>query len=324
MVRRWWLRRCQRVRRQPPRRKLFFYNPAIYWWREAFHQQQYSYGGLSGDPASAWVYEGQARSIQDKVCMGPSSSDCVDLDNEPGGVANYIGEVNGFLNNPNRTITTASYNSALFWTYITEQYGTTSSEPELGMDFMVEFWEQSDDDFDEDGIGVIDKTLDAMGHAERFADVFRDFGVANYAKRFSGPSVPDKYKYVDETQPPGVYNDVALSLDEFVSVDEQVGPTLTEVNPWATRYFRIRPDVGVDTISVEFRADTTDTLAYTLLAVKNDDIAMEISRTSRELIETFPNDDYDEVVVVVSGRQRSSSSNSKCCLRAAAVNPWRV
>jgi len=270
---------------------------------EAFHQQQYSYGGVSADPASAWVYEGQARSIQDKVCMGPSPSNCVDLDNEPGGVANYIGEVNGFLNNPNRTITTASYNSALFWTYITEQYGTTASEPELGMDFMVEFWEQSATDFDEDGIGVINKALAGLGHSERFDDVFRDFGVANYAKRLSGPAVPDKYKYVDETQPPGVYNDVALSLDEAVAIGDQVGPALTAVNPWATRYFRIRPDAGVETIDVEFKADTTDTLTYTLLAVKNDDIAMEISRTSRELIETFSNDDYDEVVVIVSGRQ---------------------
>jgi Mg-chelatase subunit ChlD len=270
---------------------------------EAFHQQQYSYGGLLTDPASAWVYEGQARSIQDKVCMGSSPANCVDLDSEPGGIANYIGEVNGFLNNPNRTITTASYNSALFWTYITEQYGTTASEPELGMDFMVEFWEQSADDFDEDGIGVIDKALAALGHDERFADVFRDFGVANYAKRLNGPSVPDKYKYVDETQPPGVYNDVALSLDEFVSVDEQVGPFLTDVNPWATRYFRIRPDPAVATITAEFRADTTDTLAYTLLAIKGGDIAMEISQTSRALMETFPNDDYDEVVVIVSGRQ---------------------
>lgn len=270
---------------------------------EAFHQQQYSYGGLQGDPASAWVYEGQARAIQDKVCMGPSPSNCVDLDNEPGGIANYIGEANGFLNNPNRDITTASYVAALFWTYITEQYGTTTGEPDRGMDFMIEFWEQSAANFSEDGIGVIDLALDALGRSERFPDVFRDFAVANYAKRLSGPSVPARYRYVDESQPPGPYNDVALSLDEFMSVDEQVGPTLTDVNPWATRYFRIRPDNGVETITVDFKADTTDQLAYTLLAIKNSDIAMEISQTSRELKEVFPNDDYDEVVVIVSGRQ---------------------
>jgi len=268
---------------------------------EAFHQQQYSYGGLQGDPAAKWVWEGQARSIQDKVCMGPSPSRCVDLDNEPGGVANYLGEVNGFLDNPNQTITTASYRSALFWTYITEQYGMRAGEPARGMDFMLEFWKQSADDFGDDGVGIINRTLEEMGYSERFEDVFRDFAVANYAKKLSGSSVPSKYQYIDETQPPGSYNDVARTLDEFVSVGEQVGPALSEVRSWASRYFRVFPDRDIETITVDFSADTTDKLAYTLLAIKDSQIAREITRTNRRFNEALPNDDYDEVVVIVSG-----------------------
>ncbi|MFL5800725.1 MAG: hypothetical protein ACJ8CR_03190, partial [Roseiflexaceae bacterium] len=42
---------------------------------ELFHFQQFKYWGLN-DPADGWVVEGQARSIQDKICVGPSRDDC--------------------------------------------------------------------------------------------------------------------------------------------------------------------------------------------------------------------------------------------------------
>lgn len=268
---------------------------------EAFHQQQYTYGGLQGDPNGTWVWEGQARSIQDKVCIGPSSSNCISLDQVTNGVANYIGEVNGYLSNVNRSIPEISYRTALFWTYMTEHYGTLSAEPGLGMDLMRVFWEQGADDINDDGIGTLDRALDALGHSERFVDAIKDFMVANYAKDLSGPGVPTRYQYTDETQAAGAYDPVDLDLDQALGLGDQVGPTLDEVVAWGARYYQIRPSPDVPIITAEFRQDTANQVYYTLLAVKGNDIALEINHTGEDFVETFPNDDYDQVVVIVAG-----------------------
>ncbi len=89
---------------------------------ELFHMQQYHYGYLN-DPFSDWVVEGQARSSQDKVCIGVDRSNCVHFDHE---FHSYIDYVRSYLGNPNRSITKASDWAALFWTYLVEKYGTSA------------------------------------------------------------------------------------------------------------------------------------------------------------------------------------------------------
>ena len=266
---------------------------------EAFHQQQYTYGGIQTDPDGNWVWEGQARSIQDKFCVGTSPATCISLDNVTNGLANYMGEVNGYLANPNRSIPHLSYGTALFWTYVTEQYGTLNQEPNRGVDLLVRFWEQARNDWNDDGIGTLNRALQTMGYTQRFRDIFKDFVVANYAKDV--PNAPAKYKYIDESQAAGPYHPVHLDVDEVLGPDDQVGPATSDVVAWGARYFQVRPTADVPILNIEFRQETANDVYYTLLAIKGDNIAKEINHTGRDFVQTLLNDNYDKVVVIVAG-----------------------
>ena len=267
---------------------------------EAFHQQQFTYGGLR-DPDGAWVMEGQARSVQDKVCVGDSAANCTSLDSVAGGLANYLGQVNGYLASPDFTLTRSSYGAALFWTYLLERYGAITAEPQRGMDLMVEFWKQARASGNDTGIGNINRALTALGHTARFDDVFRDFVVANYAKDITGPSVPAKYKYVDETQPPGKYNAVKLALNTPLGNSTQVGPTLESLPAYAARYYQFTPSPSVQTIDVRVNQDSSHPIHYSLLLIKNNDLVQEIRGTGTDFAQAIPNAGYDRVVLVVAG-----------------------
>ncbi len=185
---------------------------------ELWHFLQGKYYYLN-DPNDRWVIEGQARSVQDKVCIGGDRPSALCFDDIATGFAGYVPEVNGYLSNPNRPIGTTSYQAVLFWTYLTEKYGTSapSDQVEAGMDFLVEFWEASENNNGLSGIATINKALESLGHTERFRDIWKDFAVANYAKDFTGPA---KYQYADMAQTGGNYNAVALSVDEALSLNE--------------------------------------------------------------------------------------------------------
>lgn len=269
---------------------------------EAFHFQQFKYGGLD-DPASAWVYEGQARSIQDKICIGEDRSDCEHFDDIATGYAGYVPEINAYLGNPNRPINQTAYQSALFWTYLTEKYGTSDpgDSVERGMDLIVDFWEESADTPGRDGIAVINSTLSNLGHSETFRDVWKDFAVANYAKHLSGPSVPARYQYADMSEPGGNYDPVDLALSESLSLGEQLVDTDETVKAWGAQYYEIRPASDVPILDIKFTQDSTGLLYYSVLGIKGDDLVYEFNVESRDLDHTLVNNAYDEVVVVVAG-----------------------
>lgn len=266
---------------------------------EAFHHQQFTYGGLR-DPDGGWVIEGQARSVQDKVCVGASAASCTSLDSVSNGIANYLGQVNAYLGQPDLSLTRISYGAALFWTYLLERYGTINAEPHRGMDFMVEFWKQARASNSDTGIGNINRALAALGHTARFDDVFRDFVVANYAKDITGPSVPAKYKYVDETQPPGKYNAVGLALNTPLGMSTQVGPTLETLPAYAARYYQFTPSPSVKTLDVRVNQDSSHPIHYSLLLIKNNDLVQEIRGTGADFAQAIPNAGYDRVVLVVA------------------------
>ena len=109
---------------------------------EAWHFLQGKYWGLN-DPSDRWIVEGQARSIQDKICLGGNRATALCFDDIATGYAGYVPELMGYLSNPNRPIVETSYQAVLFWTYLTEKYGTeyAGDATEQGIDFMRRFWE---------------------------------------------------------------------------------------------------------------------------------------------------------------------------------------
>ena len=268
---------------------------------ELFHiaQKGVTYGG-----DVKWMNEGTARSTDDKYCLDEPTCNLT-LDTYPGSW--YVGDAGDFLANPNRPLFESGYDAALFWTYISEQYGNINTEPERGVDFFVQLWESGNANAHTHGRQVIDFALDDMGYSENFVDVFKDFVVANYAKDIA--NAPAKYKYIDESQPPGSYGSVALTDDETLSVGEQyiLADELKFVSSWGARYFRFVPVSGVPTVAVESETFTGNDAYFTLLAVKNGSIVEEINVTGDTFAATVANDNLDEVVLVVAGLEQSSN-----------------
>ena len=114
---------------------------------ELFHHVEYRYADNGGESGCSGVWgkttcEGQARALQDKIYLD------LDLDPEASCVAPYLGEINSYLGSPNQPLWSASYKAALWWTYLMEQYGTVSGEPQRGIDFLVAWWMDAEDTID--------------------------------------------------------------------------------------------------------------------------------------------------------------------------------
>ncbi len=269
---------------------------------ETFHFEQGKYGGLN-DPGWQWVTEGQARSIQDKICIGADRNNCVSLDGVEGGYAGYVPQVQSYLGNTKTPINQSSYSAALFWTYLTEKFGTSAPGDtiEAGMNFMVKFWEDSANNPGRDGISIIDSTLAGMGYSKSFKDAWKDFAVADYAKDLSGPGVQSKYKYVDMSQPGGNYGPVTLTLSRTLNIGDQAIGTGETVLPWSAHYYELRPGPGLPTFVITITQDSNVMLYYTVLAIKGSNVVDEYNVESRNLERTLVNDNFDRVVVIVAG-----------------------
>jgi Mg-chelatase subunit ChlD len=266
---------------------------------ELWHFLQGKYYYLN-DANDRWVIEGQARSIQDKVCIGGNRATALCFDDIATGFAGYVPEVNAYLGNPNRPIGTISYSAALFWTYLTEKYGTSNplDQVEIGMNFMVEFWKASENNHGLSGIATINKALETLGHSERFRDIWKNFAVASYAKDYSGLA---KYQYADMSQTGGAYNAVMLSVDKTISLGESYLDTDESVYNWGAKYYQFRPNADVPFVNIKIIQDTPGNLYYTVLGIRGSNIVYEHNSESRNLDLPLLNDSYDKVAVVVAG-----------------------
>ncbi len=269
---------------------------------EMWHFLQGKYNWLN-DPNGDWFIEGQARSIQDKICLGGDRPTALCFDDIATGFAGYVPEVNGYLSNPNRPIIETSYSAALFWTYLTEKYGTSTptDQVEQGMNLMLNFWQAAENNHGLDGIGTLNKALQAMGYTTRFRDIFKDFAVANYAKQFTGPA---KYMYADMAQTGGNYNQVTLRVDQALALGGSYLDTDESVYNWAGNYYQFRPASDVPFVDIKVTQDSTSNLYYKVLGIQGSNIVYEYESESRNLSLPLLNDSYDKVAVIVVGLEQ--------------------
>lgn len=269
---------------------------------ELFHFLQFRYGWLS-EPAGGWVYEGQARSTQDKICLGADRSTAWCFDDIATGFAGYVPEVNGYLGNTNVGLRLAEYQAALFWTYLTEKYGTSAPADltEGGMNLMVEFWEEAAATPGRDAVTVLNSALSTLGAGTNFKNIYKDFVIANVGKDLNGAGVPAVYKYADMAQPGGTYAPVMYTISQTLPLGGSVLDTDETVNPWGARYYQVRPAADVPVIPIKVTQDTLTPLFYVVLGIKADTIAFEQRFEQRDLDLTLVNDAYERVVVIVAG-----------------------
>lgn len=226
---------------------------------ELFHHVQYSY--ITFGQWSAWgtmPVEGTARLMQDKIYS--------DLDANAGCIT-YQAETNGFLGSPNQTIWNASYASALFWNYLSEQLGTTAVEPQRGVDFIRRFWEHAGDN-DPDVVGTIRQTITDYDTNATLEGMFHQFTIANYTKNLNVAAIPDglKYRYRDEI--PGttdVYNAVARAWSGNITPSTPRGPVTDVVVRWGANYYEANLN---DCFGVAGVLSDGQRAAYSLVAIR--------------------------------------------------------
>jgi Mg-chelatase subunit ChlD len=271
---------------------------------EMQHLTQYQYGLPLNDPARNWVYEGHANLVMDKVCVGDDRDTCEDFDDNTTDPFGYVPWTNNYLGFTNRPVLEASYAAVHLWAYLSEHYGTANLDDpvESGMNILPEFWREARANPDRDGVAVLNSTLATLGHSETFRDVWKDFAVASYAKNLTGDNVPEKYQYVDMTQPGGSYNLPTRALSRNLALGEQAVDSDETVTAWGAQYYEVRPAADVPIISIEFTQDLSVPLYYTVLGIDADEnITYEHNVEANNLELSLLNEDYARVVVVVAG-----------------------
>jgi hypothetical protein len=161
---------------------------------ELTHRVQYNHDTSSGAPVQTkFLKEGTARASEDNWF------DNIDDWPQALSFSSFNDQVNEYLTNHEKDLTsyTMRYNSCLWWKYASEQYGAVTTEPERGIDFFLEVYDQNT--AGHKGVAAVNRALSAMGAGTTFHDSFRRFAVANWTKDLAG--VPDgTYNYLDEDE----------------------------------------------------------------------------------------------------------------------------
>lgn len=241
-----------------------------------------------------WVTEGTASAMEDKVTLP------VDV-----GQTTYGSRVSGYLRDQtDRSITDVSYNAALLWTYVMEQLGTTPGEPQLGADIMTDFWQNRESGDLDTLAALVDRRT---GGSTQLTDLWRQFTVTNWAKKYTGGDRPPRYSYVDSGQDSGALGVGFTYPDPPPTLDHRLGDGiigLDSLEPWSAKYYRIRPESDTPVIDIEIRQDGGGALDFTLLGASDDELVLEETSTGPGLVRSIVNDGYDEVVVVVTASNR--------------------
>lgn len=196
----------------------------------AFHEIQHliqlNYDGTIG--WAAFYGEGIARAIEDRV-ESAQDADTGHL---------FIPEVNGILgSDTNRTadISTISYRSVLWWTWLMDQYRQGSdTEPALGWAALRDFYLQLNTAPDQ--LSAVRSFISAKGST--FRKDFIDYTLALYALRYSPTDA--RLRFVDaEISNPTVTN--ALSGHTVINGGPAFGTVSATMSPRSSRYWEFNP-----------------------------------------------------------------------------------
>ncbi|MCK4900616.1 MAG: hypothetical protein KAS38_17680, partial [Anaerolineales bacterium] len=219
---------------------------------ELTHRVQYAHDSGSSAPVQTkFLKEGTARATEDNWFTN--------IDQWPAALSNssFNREVNNYLASTNNDITSYGmrYKSCLWWKYAMEQYGTTVTEPERGIDFVRQVYGQNTAGYS--GIGAVNRALNAVGAGTTFDNSFKQFAVANWAKDLNGVSSTHNYLDEDETGNPAPYGPVAPTSGGTIQVGVSAPWTNQSVERYGLRYYSADVASNCPVISASFHRDTS-------------------------------------------------------------------
>ena len=269
---------------------------------ELTHRVQYAHDTGPGAPIQTkMLKEGTARATEDNWFT--------EIDHWAAALSHssFNSEANAYLLDTEYDITSYDmrYKSSLWWKYAMEQYGTTLTEPERGIDFVLEVYEQSD--AGTAGIAGINLALNAIGAGTTFDNSFRRFGAAIYTKDLSG--LPDdSYDFDDEEEAgnPGVYGPLAPTDGGTIQVGTSASWTNQSISTFALRYYMA--DVGADcpVVSASFHRDDDGPAFYHVITQNGTAFNTHVEGSGEDWAQSFIDDGITSIVAVVGSLGNSS------------------
>ncbi|MDJ0654513.1 MAG: VWA domain-containing protein [Xanthomonadales bacterium] len=229
---------------------------------ELFHKIQRAYR-VAGAPSGMgkWVTEGHARALQDKIYTD------FDIDPNADCRTTFEGDVDEYLTDlHHQPLWTLSYNAALWWAYLMEQFGEIPIEPLYGVDFLVTWYDQSLLAGDNaNSLDITNDTIQFFDPSRSLLSTYRDFVLANVIKDMRldnvGAAFRQRYTYVDE-QAPGQdrYDEVTYTDNLTISNGATEDTAIFGVEEYAVRYYKINLAAcgGGRTVRVSFEPAAAD------------------------------------------------------------------
>lgn len=270
---------------------------------ELFHRIQFAYDS-DWNPDWAdndWLYEGTARMMEDKTFAN--------IDNWANAAAaqfSYNDEINDYLVNTNRDMTSSNmrYESALFWNYFAEQFGTDPDEPELGVDAIETLWDSVDP---ADDIAAVNTALGALGAGVDFNEAFRRFTAANWLKDLTGASA--MYNYVDEDQVgnPMPYGPIAPNNGGTINSGSPANFS-DLINRYGAEYYRATVGNNCKVINATFDNNTaSDPAFFHIITEKNGALDYFETSTADDWTRSFFNDGITHMTAIAGSTNGSAN-----------------
>ena len=261
-------------------------NKRLLAFHEIMHLVQYNY-----DAATGWQDfwgEGIARTIEDRVEAT--------LDADTGHL--FIPEVNGLLGSDSlRTsdLSTISYSSVLWWTWLMDQYRTGAEvAPVLGWQAIRDFYIELNTDADQ--VNAVRDFISAQGSS--FRDDFIDYTLALYAYRFN-PADP-RLTYLDNE----IRATAGLSGHSVINSGPAFSTISTSMNPRSSRYWEFNPASQCDFTTFSFDGNGTN-YGFSVMTVDGGNLVNRWTSFSNNWARTVRTADLDRAVGVVSAVDQS-------------------
>jgi hypothetical protein len=270
---------------------------------ELTHRVQYNYDTSTSAPVQTkFLKEGTARASEDNWFTN--------IDHRPDALTapfSFNLQVNEYFASANNDITSYGmrYNACLWWKYASEQYGTPSTEPERGVDFFHEVYNQNTAGYN--GIAAVNHALSSVGAGIDFDGSFKKFAAANWAKDLSG--APDgSYNYIDEdeTDSPAPYGPLTPANGGTIDTGTSAVWNNQWVDRYGLRYYTALVGSPCPVVSASVHRDNTGPAFYHIITQDNSAYHNHVQGSGADWTQAFMNDGISQITAIVGSLDNSS------------------
>lgn len=269
---------------------------------ELTHRMQYAYDTSAGAPIQTkFLKEGTARATEDNWFT--------EIDHWAAALSysSFNTEANNYLLSVHNDITSFDmrYMSCLWWKYGMEQYGTITTEPQRGIDFVKQVLLQNTAGYN--GVAAVNRALSAMGTGTNFNESFKQFAVAIYTKDLSG--LPNSsYNFLDEDEAgnPGTYGPLVPNAGGTIQVGTSANWNNQSINRYGLRYYQANIGANCPVISASFHRDDAGPAFYHIITQNGTAFNSHVRGSGADWTQAFIDEDVTKITAIAGSLENTS------------------